>query len=252
MRRKALRVPTMILSFVLPVTLTIATLLSDASPARALTVIDTTVAWDGSNAIGQFGEPNIATFGQTFTVAQGGDTVLRRFSFWLAASTGTAQFIAFVSAWNGNLLGAPLYTSSPFDVTTSTLSEYKFQINGGIQLTAGSTYVAWLSASSLFDGVPGTAIAGYTGQDVCSVGFGGFQQGCGFVANDNGSDPALLTRAWTETREDLAFRAVFTRVPEPNSVLLVAAGLFALFLFSRSCRQVNRERFNLKFLLKFL
>lgn len=205
----------------------ICVLLVSESPRAAPLLIDTTASWDGSGLAGWFGESSIATFGQTFTISEA--QRLLNFSFWLRdnEASGTAEFVAMIAAWNGAVLGPNLYTSSPFEVTKQTFSEFFF-VTQALMLQPG-TYVALVSASALFDGVDGIAAVGYTGQDVCSAGFGGIEQGCGFVFIDNATDlDKLSTLSWSQSREDLAFTARFAPVPEPSPFVLFVLGLIVV------------------------
>jgi hypothetical protein len=70
--------------------------------AWAITVIDTTPTWNGSDGVSAFGEPGAATYGQSFTVT-GTETHLDSFSFWLNdfLNPDAVDFAAYVMAWDG-------------------------------------------------------------------------------------------------------------------------------------------------------
>ena len=109
----------------------LAVLLGHGGQASADTAIDTTGSWDGSNHIGSFGEPNLATFGQTFTV--GNDNVLKSFSFWLRdiGDPDQPDFIAYIARWGGNsIIGPILFQSPSFTVTSTTFTEFAFDTGG--------------------------------------------------------------------------------------------------------------------------
>lgn len=204
-----------------------------AGTAQAQTIIDTTPSWNGTDSIIPFGENNTATYGQTFTV--GSDNVLNDFTFWLNDFDGQSDvvdFAAYVTEWDGfKATGSILYQSGPQSTTNAPGFE-QFTFNtGGIGLTSGKQYVAFLSASNFFDGIPGTAELGATGfQDVYSGG--------DFVFYNNGSDFSLLTQnTWDYTGAggfgDSAFKASFSQaiasVPEPTTMLgILAFGAFGL------------------------
>ncbi|HAG80980.1 MAG TPA: PEP-CTERM sorting domain-containing protein [Cyanobacteria bacterium UBA12227] len=191
----------------------------DVNPAQADTVIDTTPSWDGTSEITIFGEPDTATYGQTFTV--GSDNILNDFTFFLNdfSDPDAIDFAAYVMAWDGTkATGSILYQSGPQSTTgASGMEQFTFN-TGGISLTSGQKYVAFLSASNFFDGIDGLGSMGLPFSDVYAGG--------DFVYYNNGSDfSALTTNGWDCTEcgfGDAAFKATFTSaqsVPEPASVL---------------------------------
>jgi hypothetical protein len=199
-----------------------------AGKAQAGTLIDTTPSWNGSSGISPFGEPNTATYGQTFTV--GSDNVLNDFSFWLndvsSAGPDSTDFAAYVMEWdsaNSRAKGDILYQSG-MQSTTGAAGMEKFVFNtGGTALTSGKQYVAFLSASNFFDGINGGSQVGSSFQD-------GYNGG-NFVYMNNGANfSALTANQWNSFGPiDLAFQASFSQasasVPEPSSMLgLLAFG----------------------------
>lgn len=196
--------------------------------AQAGTLIDTTPGWNGSQGMSLFGEPNTATYGQTFTV--GSDNVLNDFSFWvndlLSGGPDSTDFAAYVMEWDSatsRAKGNILYESG-MQSTTGAAGMEKFVFNtGGTVLTSDKQYVAFLSASNFFDGVTGRSAVGAIRNGVYNGGT--------FVYNNNGANfSALTANQWSSSASfDLAFQASFSQasasVPEPSSMLgLLAFG----------------------------
>ena len=216
--------------------------LGGVGTAQAATLIDTTPTWNGTQAISTFGEPNTATYGQTFTV--GSDNVLNDFTFWLNDSTSQPiSFAGYVMAWDGSKAAGSILYQSGQRSTTGAAGMEQFTFNtGGTTLASGQQYVAFLSASNFFDGIASEGSMGYLG-DVYSGG--------GFVFNNNGSNfSQLTTQAW-ENRlgpNDAAFRANFAAgsaqaVPEPSSSLglLAFGGFVAGKILKRKKAQLTIE-----------
>jgi hypothetical protein len=136
------------------------------------------------------------------------------------------------------MTGPLLYQSDAFSVTTSTFSEFRFDV-GGLTLVEGRQYVAILSSSAVEDGADDAVAAGYLGSNAYpGGGAGGFDQGGGTVWKGNGSDFAsLYSGGWTASPNDLAFRAEFgpveVAVPGPSGLALAVTGLAAGAFFRR-------------------
>jgi hypothetical protein len=193
--------------------------------AQALTLIDTSTSWSGSDTIGPFGQPNTATFGQTLTVP-GGDTVLDGFSFLLQQNSASAiQFAGYVMAWDGSKATGPiLYQSGPQATTQWNVFEQFNFATGGLNLAAGQQYVAFISASDF-----PTSGFGNSGAP-----FGDPYPGGGLVYQNNGSNFAQLTTSnWNNLEgRDLVFKASFsapTSIPTPALLPgLIGMGIAAL------------------------
>jgi hypothetical protein len=187
-------------------------------------VIDTLSGWNGVDAIASFGEPNTATYGQTVTV--GPDNVLNGFTFLLdQTSLAPVHFRAYVMAWDdaqSRATGPVLYTSGNMQ-TTNVVGFETFNINtGNLALNSGSDYVLFFNASSNFDGLGDSANwASRASSNVYPSGLFVFQ-------NNGGNFGNLSTQPWDRDWQgpgyDLAFRAEFSRVPEPASLLLGCLG----------------------------
>jgi hypothetical protein len=211
--------------------LTILAAMLIAAPTHA-SIIDTTTTWNGSDAVAPFGEPDRATYGQTFSV--GSDNTLDSFAFWLDDLNGpvfSVNFATYVMAWDGTKATGPVLYSSSMTTTTNNggqdgMERLDFS-TGGLSLTSGDTYVAFMSASNFFNMEPGTAAAGFLDADVYADGE--------FVFLNNGDDSSEWTTEDWETSVvpggDLAFVANFSNdnnsgaVPEPTSMLIWGAGI---------------------------
>ncbi|BAY74849.1 hypothetical protein NIES25_12650 [Nostoc linckia NIES-25] len=222
--------------------------LGAAGNAQAQTVIDTTPSWNGTDSITPFGEFNTATYGQTFTV--GSDNVLNDFTFFLNDFDGqpdVVDFAAYVAEWDGfKATGPILYQSAPQSTTNAPGFE-QFTFNtGGISLTSGKQYVAFLSASNFFDGTSGLAgLGAITGsQDVYSGG--------DFVFYNNGSDFSLLTQnTWDggvgngfgESAFKISLSPATASVPEPTTMLgILAFGAFGISSLNKRKQQKIRVK----------
>jgi hypothetical protein len=186
----------------------------------AAEVIDTTGS--ARSSVAPFGNPDTATYGQTFTV--GADHYLDSFSLYLSGTGTGTRLMGYVAGWDGTKATSILYSS---DVRVTDLfggmQEFHFD-TGSLELTSGLKYVAFLSVSGLAN-TPWTynmplGANSYAGGD--------------FVYYNNGGNFAALTQNGWDCREcgwgDVAFKAVLsataaTDLPEPASLALLGFGL---------------------------
>lgn len=206
------------------------------------TVFNTVPSWDGVNSINSWGNPNSATYGQTFIAPA--DPILTRFDFYISSGIEqSTSFKPFVMEWDGPLQGtggggdAMVWLGS----SVSLLGTGAFQqvtINvplGAATLTPGMQYIIGLTVTDPadFGNTDGTSVWGRLGfHDAPSVsGGGGFKW-------DNGADGGIpaLSGPWDTFFDggDLAFRAEFTsagaEVPEPGTYAAATLMLGALGL----------------------
>ena len=192
---------------------------------------------DGPGPVGSgaFGEPNAATMGQTF-VAPANALQLDRFTFFLAYGgdaavrnppAGPARFAGYVTAWDGSKASGPLlFASGETQLTTpietpNTFTPVSFE-TGGIALTPGRSYIAFLSASGFFDGLEDNTGSAFEGDTYA----GGIT-----VSLPNGNDfSQVFTSAWLTglAPGDRGFVAEFSPVPEPSTIMLVGTALAAV------------------------
>ncbi len=199
--------------------------------AMADITYDTTGSWNGSSFISPFGQPNTATYGQTF-VAPSVDNVLQSFTFYLEGNPGTTlQLQAQVYAWSGSLtggnptqgaIGPALYTSAPITVNGTGAYVPVTATTGGVALTSGDHYVALFTISgpnaSDYGNSNGTVFWGDITTHVANDGGGGFN------FDNNGSNYSSINNgAWDDFADfgDSAWKADFSAAtPEPGAWIL--------------------------------
>jgi hypothetical protein len=184
-------------------------------------------------------------FGQTF-IAPAGSVFSFGFYFYPPPEDFDlgSTFHAQLYHWGGGaVVGDPLFTSAGFASSQSFTGWMDFA-TGGISLNPGDSYFAVIasvaagiygSTHRTFDASPGNPYVG-----------GGMFLG--------GSPDPGITAAWLQDANnyansdfdvsdfDAAFRADFTTVPEPGSVMLLATG-FAALIGVGLVRRLNRRHF---------
>jgi hypothetical protein len=176
-----------------------------------------------------FGGTATATLGETFVVPT--ENILTQFTF----SIGPVRYgstldtvSAYVGTWDtvNVRLGTLLFTSDSFKLNpASTLTVD----TGGVALTSGATYVAFLSVSEYY----GEGDGGYALNWAADAGTTG---GMLVFSNNGGDFSSLSSSSWNFYAEyPLVFTARFEglEVPEPGSLGLAASGLLGLLLWRR-------------------
>lgn len=206
--------------------------------------LNTTAAWNGTDAMDAFGVPNTSTYGQTF-VAPAGAGALEDFTFFIKTEAGSRLLARpFVMRWTGGLyggeggtaVGPTLHLGSPITlVPTGGFEEVLLDV-GGVPVTPGSSYVLGLTISDPadFNASTGKSVWGIIGNHVSGLKSGGG----GFVFFNNLDQIGELeTVPWDNFIDlgDLAFKATFSPpVPEAGSSLaFLALGLFGLTYATR-------------------
>ena len=194
--------------------------LSPAASARAVT-IDTTGSDNGT--IFQFGAPETATYGQTFTAP---GSVLNNFSLFLRnrfSGSGSLDLRGYVAGWNGLMASSILYESSTRTMNAGGALQ-QFDFSPSLPLTPGGQFVAYLSISNL----PDQPVSNFEMPR-------GIDQIPGeFVFINNGTSPAQWTSIpWEQGfagQDDVWFKASFdlTPTPEPTTLLLWGTAMAGL------------------------
>ena len=168
--------------------------------------------WDGVAAVSSWGDPNTATYGQTFTAPSNSMTSM---SFFVSdVQDDPISYSAYVYAWDGSKASGPaVFASGQLQTDGIDFGGGGFQQivvpTPGATLTPGDQYVAFLSCSNYFP-TGGGASWGNSGADA----FPGT-----FVFQNNGDNfNALFTDPWSQDflgpGVDLA--ACFTFGPSGN------------------------------------
>ncbi|WP_138513422.1 PEP-CTERM sorting domain-containing protein [Rhodoferax bucti] len=209
----------------------LAAALTVAFTAQAATTIETFSAWNGNNFVWEWGNPDTATYGQTFTTGAT-DTVLKSFTF--AMTDLDQDFKAYVGAWDGSKASSILWTSPVLNFSYGYDGFEKIAVSTpSLQLSANTQYVAFFSTSGLQTASRGTNKWGLVNSNEYAGGE--------FVYFNNENDPSKLTSAnWDGLNwgGDLAFRMELTTpVPEPETYAMLLAGLGLMGAVARRRRK---------------
>lgn len=218
-------------------TLSFATVLASAAllagGASAATIISTLPAWNGTDAVANWGIPDTRVYGQSITAPVGVST-LTGFSFQIRDTVGRIGYAANVYAWNGSsIAGPPLFILAGQSFGgggTDTFLPVSFSTS--VTVTPGNQYMMFLSTI----GVQTNAVTvwGRVHDNTYSGGSFRYLNGNNFAA--------LSSSPWdsTNVEVDLAFTATFdgrTVVPVPGALGLMLSGAAALAFIGRRRRK---------------
>ena len=178
---------------------------------RELFLIDTTVGWNGGESIFSFGDGGAAeVYGQTFVVLAEAPT-LQTLSFRVQHSPDDTSgedlfFSIVVMAWNTDRATGPvLYESALQTITTaeSTMTEYAVD-TGGLILTPGQEYVAFLSANNGFWNANSTLTrVGWQNAEI-------YANGESWLLDTDNDSSLITSTAWTNPFGPADFVVIFS------------------------------------------
>ncbi|NEX92493.1 autotransporter-associated beta strand repeat-containing protein [Caulobacter sp. 17J65-9] len=168
--------------------------------------VDTTGAWNGSNYLWSFGDSGTWTYGQTFTPGAT-EATLDSFTFYLSDFAGAYDLKGYVATWDGTKAGSLLFTSSATTTSGGTAFAPLSFATGGLALTPGQQYVAFLSVTETQGGASGYSKWGLLSSSAYAGG--------GAVYDNNTSFAELFSAPWDSSSNpnDMAFALDFTDPP---------------------------------------
>ena len=171
------------------------------------------------------GYPNTSTYGETFTAPTNGDSALQNVGFYLAGPVipGDIVLSAYIATWTGSHAGTLLFTSPSVDYPNTGNAELTFS-TGGLALTPGASYVAFLSVSDYYGQSSGLSYISTVTELIPGSSFA--------YANNLGDFASLFSADWNSgLKPDWGFTATFTAgssIPEPGTLALFGVGILAL------------------------
>lgn len=200
---------------------TIAALVLALASVGAQADVVVTNTFNGTG-IQPLGEPDTTTYGEVFTTPDAINTVLDSFSLILQSlNASTSQLYAGVATWVNGGAGTSVFTSSVFSGNFTDWTEVVIG-TGGLLLTPGQQYVAYFSASGLFDGTNALVQVGLS-NDANTLG----------MSWDNANGGSPLHPNWSgcqacsnyQLAGTMEFSSQGNQVPEPGSMALLGLGL---------------------------
>lgn len=203
----------------LAVALVAAPLLLVGTAAPSFAATDTTTAvkwntypdWDGTTYLWGFGNPDTATYGQSFTAPEGVKK-LKKFQFAVGANTGTGTMTVRgeLYGWDGSKATDMIWESknpTTIDLTQGdpTWHKVKMKLKKKGKVTAGQQYVMFLTVSKDYEDNPVGLIAqwGMTAADA-------LPNSQTVWINDTGDESRWTTETWSGIpTQDFALKAKF-------------------------------------------
>ena len=118
-----------------------------------------------------------STYGETFTAPSNGDHFLNTFSLYMGGPYASGDIVlgAYIATWDGSKAGTLLWSSGPIDYQNTGEAQLSFN-TGGLDLTGGGSYIAFISISEFY--------GQSSGQSYIDGGNGGCP-GCAFAYFNN-------------------------------------------------------------------